>query len=76
MVPGAPDDTGARTLTRLLPGADQDAFVFFAVMLFSLYWSGIVWIYFAYEIIVLNTVLYVSVRKHERMCATILKEEA
>ena len=26
VVPGAPDDTGARTLTRLLPGADQDAF--------------------------------------------------
>ena len=26
VVPGAPDDTGARTLTRLLPSADQDAF--------------------------------------------------
>ena len=50
--------------------------VLFAVMLLGLCWSGIVWIYFAYEIIVLNTVLYVSVRKHERMCATILKEEA
>ncbi|KKY61017.1 CDP-alcohol phosphatidyltransferase family protein [Tannerella forsythia] len=50
--------------------------VLFAVMLLGLCWSGIVWIYFAYEIIVLNTVLYVSVRKHERMCATILKEGA
>ncbi|MDO4703640.1 CDP-alcohol phosphatidyltransferase family protein [Tannerella sp.] len=50
--------------------------VLFAVMLLSVRWSGLVWIYFAYEIIVLNGVLYVSVRKHERMCAAILKEEA
>lgn len=50
--------------------------VLFAVMLLSVRWSGLVWIYFAYEIVVLNTVLYVSVRKHERMCAAILKEEA
>ncbi len=51
-------------------------FVLFAVMLLSVRWSGLVWVYFAYEIVVLNTVLYVSVRKHERMCAAILKEEA
>lgn len=50
--------------------------VLFAVMLLSVRWSGLVWVYFAYEIVVLNTVLYVSVHKHERMCAAILKEEA
>ncbi|WP_278478978.1 CDP-alcohol phosphatidyltransferase family protein [Tannerella forsythia] len=50
--------------------------VLFAVMLLSLRWSGLVWIYFAFEIVVLNSILYVSVRKHERICMAILKEEA
>jgi hypothetical protein len=33
-----------------------------------------VWIYFIYEIFVLNTVLILAVRKHEKMCETFIKK--
>lgn len=51
------------------------AMVLFLVMLISLRWSGLVWIYFVYEIVVLNIVLYVSIRKHECMCLDIMNNE-
>ncbi len=50
--------------------------VLFTVMLLSVRWSGLVWIYFVFEIVVLNIILYISVRKHERICTAIVKEEA
>ncbi|MDR1918439.1 MAG: CDP-alcohol phosphatidyltransferase family protein [Tannerellaceae bacterium] len=42
------------------------------MVLFIVLFTGFVWIYFAYEIIVLNLVLAYTMRKHERMCATFL----
>lgn len=42
--------------------------VMFVVVLF-----GEVWMYFLYEILVLNTVLWLAMRKHEQMCATFYK---
>ncbi|MCC8154147.1 MAG: CDP-alcohol phosphatidyltransferase, partial [Tannerellaceae bacterium] len=32
--------------------------------------SGYVWLYFVYEIIILNLVLIIVMRKHEKMCAS------
>lgn len=38
---------------------------------------GMVWIYFIFEIIVLNVILFLSVHKHEKIClALLLKDEA
>ena len=38
------------------------------IMLFLVILSGYVWIYFIYEIIVLNCILFITIRKHEKMC--------
>jgi hypothetical protein len=42
------------------------------MILFIVLFTGYVWIYLAWEIIVLNIVLAVTMKKHERMCATFL----
>jgi hypothetical protein len=42
------------------------------MILFIVLFTGYVWIYLAWEIIVLNIVLAVAMKKHERMCATFL----
>ena len=42
--------------------------VLFAVMLLSVRWSGLVWVYFAYEIVVLNTVLFTYPSANTSVC--------
>lgn len=42
------------------------------IVMFIIVLTGQVWAYFVYEIVVLNIVLIVSIRKHEKMCATLL----
>ncbi|MDR0845484.1 MAG: CDP-alcohol phosphatidyltransferase family protein [Tannerella sp.] len=44
------------------------------IVLFLIVLSGYVWIYFIYETIVLNIVLYIAIHKHERMCRQIHKK--
>jgi len=43
------------------------------IILFGVVLSGYVWVYFVFEIIVLNFVLFLSIRKHEKMCGEICK---
>jgi hypothetical protein len=38
------------------------------IVLFMVVLSGYVWVYFIYEGVVLNLVLWLSIRKHEKMC--------
>ncbi|MDR1525556.1 MAG: CDP-alcohol phosphatidyltransferase family protein [Tannerella sp.] len=40
-------------------------------VLFLVVPTGCVWIYFIYEIVVLNVILAISIRKHEKICAKI-----
>lgn len=44
------------------------------IIMFIVVLTGQVWAYFVYEIVVLNIVLAISIHKHEKMCATLLKE--
>lgn len=46
----------------------------FLIMLLSVHWSGFVGIYFLYEVVVLNIILYISIRKHERICLNLIDE--
>ena len=41
------------------------------LVLFIAVLSGFVWVYFVYEIVVLNAILVISVYKHEQICASI-----
>ncbi|MDR2809817.1 MAG: CDP-alcohol phosphatidyltransferase family protein [Tannerellaceae bacterium] len=40
------------------------------VILFIVLFTGYVWAYFAYEILFLNIILLITMKKHEKMCAT------
>ena len=40
-------------------------------VLFIVILSGYVWIYFVFEIILLNGILFIAIRKHEKMCKQI-----
>ena len=42
------------------------------IVMFIVVLTGEVWAYFLYEIIVLNVVLVISIRKHEKMCLSFL----
>ena len=42
------------------------------IVMFVIVLTGQVWAYYLYEIIVLNTVLAISMKKHEKMCASFL----
>lgn len=42
------------------------------IVMFIVVLTGEVWAYFIYEIIVLNVVLIISIRKHEKMCLSFL----
>ena len=44
------------------------------IVMFIVVLMGQVWIYFLYEIIILNIVLSISVRRHENICATFIKQ--
>ena len=41
------------------------------IVLFLAILSGYVWIYFVFEIIILNCILFISIRKHEKICQEI-----
>ena len=43
------------------------------IVMFIVVLIGEVWVYFLYEIIVLNIVLLLSMRKHEKMCASFIE---
>ena len=43
------------------------------IVMFIVVLVGEVWVYFLYEIIVLNFVLLMSMRKHEKMCASFIE---
>ncbi|MDR3251750.1 MAG: CDP-alcohol phosphatidyltransferase family protein [Tannerella sp.] len=45
-----------------------------SVVLFIVLLTGHVWIYFFFEIVVLNIVLAISIRKHENICSRILAD--
>ncbi len=42
------------------------------IVMFAVILAGKVWLYFIYEIIFLNIVLAITIRKHEKMCATFI----
>ena len=44
------------------------------IIMFIIVLSGKVWLYYLYEIIVLNTVLFCCMRKHEQMCASFINK--
>ncbi|MDR0547232.1 MAG: CDP-alcohol phosphatidyltransferase, partial [Dysgonamonadaceae bacterium] len=52
----------------LMPQIDRMTFNDRSVVLFLSVLSGFVWIYFIYEIVVLNCVLVSNIRRHEQMC--------
>ena len=43
------------------------------IVMFIVVLIGEVWIYFLYEIIVLNIVLLLAMHKHEKMCASFIE---
>lgn len=45
------------------------------IIMFAIVLSGFVWLYYCYEIFVLNTVLFGCMKKHEQMCASFIREE-
>ncbi|MBQ8530611.1 MAG: CDP-alcohol phosphatidyltransferase family protein [Parabacteroides sp.] len=57
----------SRELMRLI---DLLTFNGRTIVMFIVVLLGQVWCYFVYEIVVLNIVLLVAMRKHEKMCAT------
>jgi len=58
--------------STLMPLIDLMTFNGRTIIMFIIILSGYVWAYFLYEIIVLNIVLFVVMRKHEKICATFL----
>ncbi|MDR1161296.1 MAG: CDP-alcohol phosphatidyltransferase family protein [Tannerellaceae bacterium] len=56
----------------LMPLIDLMTFNGRTIILFMIILSGNVWAYFLYEIIVLNLILLIATRKHEKICATFL----
>jgi hypothetical protein len=40
------------------------------VVLFIVLFTGFVWVYFVYELLFLNIILAITMKKHEKMCAT------
>jgi len=44
------------------------------IVLFIVVLSGYVWLYFVYEIIVLNCILFIAIRKHEKICQEIYNQ--
>ncbi len=61
-----------RKSKQLMPYIDLMTFNGRTIIMFIVILSGQVWIYFLYEIIVLNIVLFIVMKKHEKMCASFL----
>lgn len=55
---------------KIMPYIDLMTFNGRTIILFILILAGYPWLYFLYEILVLNTVLATVMRKHEKMCAS------
>lgn len=60
----------SRRLMRLI---DLMTFNGRTLVMFVIVLVGEVWIYFLYEIVVLNIVLFITLRKHEAMCAKFIE---
>lgn len=66
-------DFRARSASLMKRYIDWMTFNGRTIILFLVVLSGYVWIYFIYEIVILNFVLFLSVRKHEKMCREMSK---
>lgn len=70
-----PEDTrqGFRQKSRrLMPLIDLMTFNGRTIVMFIIILAGVPWLYFLYEIIILNIVLAVTMHKHERICSSFL----
>ncbi|MDR1980683.1 MAG: CDP-alcohol phosphatidyltransferase family protein [Tannerellaceae bacterium] len=61
-----------RKSSKLMVYIDLLTFNGRTIVLFGIVLTGYFWVYFLYEIIVLNIILMFVMRKHERMCASFL----
>ncbi|MDH6305617.1 phosphatidylserine synthase [Parabacteroides sp. PF5-5] len=57
---------------KLMPLIDLMTFNGRTIPMFIIMLSGYVWVYFLYEIIVLNIILFIVMKKHEKICASFL----
>ncbi len=57
---------------QLMPLIDTMTFNGRTVVMFIVILTGHVWIYLVYELIILNIILAIVMRKHEKMCASFL----
>lgn len=57
---------------QLMPLIDTMTFNGRTIVMFLIIFTGQVWAYLLYEIIILNIVLAIVMRKHEKMCASFL----
>ncbi len=57
---------------KLMPLIDMMTFNGRTIIMFIVILSGYIWVYFLYEIIVLNIILIIVNRKHEKICASFL----
>lgn len=69
--PGIRDDF-RRKSSRLMPLIDLMTFNGRTVIMFAIVLIGHPWLYFLYEVIVLNIVLAIVMKKHEKICASFL----
>lgn len=61
-----------RKSRKIMPLIDLMTFNGRTVVMFIIILTGYVWVYFLYEIIILNLVLALVMKKHEKMCASFL----
>lgn len=61
-----------RKSRKIMPLIDLMTFNGRTVVMFIIILTGYVWVYFLYEIIILNLVLVLVMKKHEKMCASFL----
>lgn len=57
---------------KLMPLIDLMTFNGRTIVMFIILFTGHVWIYFIYEIVILNIVLAIVMKKHEKICASFL----
>ena len=67
------DDFRSRSKSLMKKYIDLMTFNGRTIILFLVVLAGQAWMYFLFEIIVLNIILMVSIRKHEKICASLIK---
>jgi len=67
------DDFRRRSKSLMKKYIDLMTFNGRTIILFLVVLAGQAWMYFLFEIIVLNIILMVSIRKHEKICASLIK---